>query len=96
MTATWAYKRDGSYQIAYAGVTGEPYTSYTMVYGANGRPMSASYGNGMTAAWTYNADGSHEIAYTGVTGAAYTSFTMVTRRTASRRARLTATGWMRS
>ena len=29
MMAAWTYEADSSYEIAYVGVTGEPYTSYT-------------------------------------------------------------------
>ena len=48
------------------------------MYGANSRPASATYSNGMTATWTYNGDGSlHDIAYSGVTGASYKSYDIV-------------------
>ena len=67
---------DGSFQIAYTGVTGAAFTSYTVQYGTNGKPVSASYSNGMSASWTFNADGSYQIAYTGVTGGAFTSYTV--------------------
>ena len=55
MTAAWAYNPGGSYDIAYSGVTGAPYASYTIEYGADGNPESATYSNGMSAAWTYNS-----------------------------------------
>jgi hypothetical protein len=58
----------------YLGIVGRPYTSYTETYGANGKPTSASYSNGMTATWTYNADKSYDIAYAGVTGQPYSSY----------------------
>ncbi len=54
-------------------MTGRAYSSYEVVYGANGKPASASYGDGMTAIWTYNTDGSFRIAYTGGAGASYTT-----------------------
>jgi hypothetical protein len=76
MTANWTYNSDGSYQLAYAGVTGQAYTSETIQYGVDGRPESASFSNGMTANWTYNSDGSYQLAYAGVTGQAYTSETI--------------------
>ena len=53
-----------------------PDTSYTVTYGPNGKPASASYSNGMTAAWTYNANGSYDVAYAGVIGTNYTSYTV--------------------
>ena len=68
--------QDGSYQIAFTNVTGAPYTSYTVQYGANGKAESATYSNGISALWTYNPDGTYQIAYSGVTGAAYTSYTV--------------------
>jgi len=67
---------DGSYQIAYTGVTGAAFTAYTVQYGSNGKPVSASYSNGMSASWTFNADGSYQIAYTAATGGAFTSYTV--------------------
>ena len=62
--------------VDYLGMVGAAYTSYTVTYGTNGEPASASYSNGMTAAWTYNANGSYQVAFAGVTGAAYTSYTV--------------------
>ncbi len=58
--------------VLYQGVTGQPYTSYTVVYGSNNKPASAKYSNGMTETWTYNTDGSSSIVFSGVTGASYT------------------------
>jgi hypothetical protein len=54
-------------------MTGAPYTSETEQYGANGRPESALFSNGMTEIWTFESDGSYEAAYAGVTGASYTA-----------------------
>ncbi len=54
-------------------MTGKPYTSETVQYGANGRPESALFGNGMTEIWTYELDGSYEAAFADVTGASYTA-----------------------
>ncbi len=51
MTETWAYNADGSYQTAFVGVTGAPYTSETVQHAANGRAESATFSNGMTEAW---------------------------------------------
>jgi len=76
MTAVWTYNSDGSYTIAYAGVTGEAYTSNTINYGSDGKATSAAYGNGMMATWSYNADGSRTITYAGVTGQDYSFYTM--------------------
>ena len=75
MTAAWTYNSDGSYDVAYSGVAGQPYTAYTIDYAANGRQESAFYDTGMTATWTYNPDGSYDVAYSGVTGGSYTSYT---------------------
>ena len=51
---TW--NPDGTiHDIHYYGITGQAYTDYDVVYGANNKPVSASYSNGMTATWTYNA-----------------------------------------
>ena len=67
---------DGSYQIAYTGVSGAAYTGYTVQYGANGKRTSETFSNGLVETWTYNPDGSYQIAYTGVSGAAYTGYTV--------------------
>ena len=74
MTRTWTYNADGSYQVAWAGVTGEPYTAFTVQHAANGQLTTASYNNGMTATWTYNPDGSYDGAYQNATGFGYSSF----------------------
>ena len=51
---TW--NADGTiHDIHYYGITGQAYTDYGVVYGANNKPVSASYSNGMTATWSYNA-----------------------------------------
>jgi hypothetical protein len=60
----------------YLGIVGQPYTSYTVDYGANGKPTTSSYSNGMTVTWTYNADKSYDVAYAGVTGEPFTSYTV--------------------
>ena len=74
-----AYRASGAVKsVEHLGIVGAAYRSYTVGYGANGKPLSASYSNGMRAAWTYNADGSYEIAYVGVTGQNYTSYTVIT------------------
>ena len=73
---TWTYNPDGSYQIAYTGVSGAAYTGYTVQYGVNGKPTSETFSNGLVETWTYNPDGSYQIAYTGVSGAAYTGYTV--------------------
>jgi hypothetical protein len=73
----FTYSSSGVLETAqYPGIVGRPYTSYIVDYGANGKPTSASYSNGMTATWTYNTDGSYDTAYAGVTGAPYTSYTV--------------------
>ena len=51
-------------------MSGAAYTGYTVQYGANGKPTSATFSNGLVETWTYNPDGSYQIAYTGVSGAA--------------------------
>ena len=76
MTRTWTYDADGSYQVAWAGVTGEPYTAYTVQHAANGQLTTAVYNNGMTATWTHNADGSYQGDWAGVTGEPYTAYTV--------------------
>ena len=65
LVETWTYNPDGSYQIAYTGVSGAAYTGYTVQYGANGKPTSETFSNGLVETWTYNPDGSYQIAYTG-------------------------------
>ncbi len=76
MTETWTNNPDGSYQTAFAGVTGAHYTSETVQYGTDGKAESASFSNGMTETWTYNPDGSYQAAFAGMTGAHYTSETV--------------------
>ena len=67
------YDAAGSIQeIDYISASGQAYSSYDVVYGADGKPASASYSNNMTATWTYNANGSYQIAYADVTGQNYT------------------------
>ena len=76
-TETVTYNANGSLlTMFYTGLTGLPYTSYTVTYGANGSPTSASYSNGMTKTWTYNANGTYSTTNTGVTGQAYTAYTI--------------------
>ncbi|HXZ16725.1 MAG TPA: hypothetical protein VEH77_12270 [Roseiarcus sp.] len=75
-TATWSYNSNGGYQIAYTGIVGSAFTGYTLTYGANGRPTTATYNNGMLANWTFNPDGGYAVFYTDVTGQAYVSYTM--------------------
>ena len=58
------------------GIASPPYTSKAVMYGTNGKPESASFGNGMTETWTYNPDGSYQTAYSDMTGAQYTSETV--------------------
>jgi RNA polymerase sigma-70 factor (ECF subfamily) len=76
MNAAWSYNADGSlHDLAHFGVTGQAYTQFDVVYGANGKPTNATYSNGMSKTWTYNADGSlHDVSFTGVTGQPYTSY----------------------
>jgi hypothetical protein len=65
------YDVDGSYQVDWVGMTGEPYTSsYTVDHETNGYATSASFSNWLTATWTYNAGGFYDVAYAGVTEAA--------------------------
>ncbi len=61
---------------SYRGIVGQPYTDYTISYGSDGKPVTATFSNGLTKTWTYNADGSYDLAYTGVTGETYTSYTV--------------------
>jgi hypothetical protein len=66
------------HDVAHSGITGQPYTSFDVLYGANGKPASATYSNGMTATWTYGDNGSLlDIAYAGVTGAHYSSYDII-------------------
>ena len=58
------------------GITGQLYTSDEIFYGANGKPTSETFSNGMSETWTYNSDGAYQIAYAGVMGQAYTSYTI--------------------
>jgi hypothetical protein len=45
-----------------------------VLYGANNKPASATYSNGMTQTWTYNPDNSlHDVTFAGMTGRSYTS-----------------------
>ena len=48
---TWTYNPDGSYQIAYTGVSGAAYTGYTVQYGANGKRTSETFSNGLVETW---------------------------------------------
>ncbi len=66
---------DGSvHDVHTYGVTGQAYTDFDVVYGANGKPASATYSNGMTEAWTYRQDGTLEaVKYENVTGKSYTA-----------------------
>ena len=60
--------------IHYYGITGQAYTDYDVVYGANNEPASATYSNGMTETWSYNSDNTlHEVVEQGITGQNYTS-----------------------
>jgi hypothetical protein len=69
------YAADGTLANAvFQGVSGGAYTSYTVVYGTNGKPVSATYSNGMSATWTYNANGTYVVAFSGVTGQAFTTY----------------------
>ncbi|HXZ14716.1 MAG TPA: hypothetical protein VEH77_01855, partial [Roseiarcus sp.] len=60
--------------VSYRGIVGQPYTQYTVSYGANGQPASASYSNGMTASYTYLPNGGYDVLFAGVTGEPYTSY----------------------
>ena len=72
-TRTW--NSDGVLaDIHHYGVTGQSYTDYDVVYGANGKPASATYSDGMTATWSYYPGGGlQEIRYQGVTGKPFTA-----------------------
>ena len=91
MTASYTYLSNGSYDVLYAGVTGESYSAYEMHYGSNGKPVTAFYDNGMMATWTYNPNGTHSIEYDGVTGQPTRPTPSPMERTASRRAPSTTT-----
>jgi hypothetical protein len=68
------YAGGSVHDVHYSGITGQPYTDFDVVYGANGKPATASYSNGMTETWSYNPDGSlHEVVYAGITGQRWTS-----------------------
>ena len=65
---------DGSYDIAYYGIIGQSYTSYDVVYAANGERTSETWSNGMAETWSYSSAGSlTEVAVTGISGQKYTS-----------------------
>ena len=60
---------DGTiHDIHYYGITGQAYTDYDVVYGANNQPASASYSNGMTETWTYNLDNTVDAIVYNATG----------------------------
>ena len=44
--------------ISYRGIVGQSYTDYTISYGPDGKPTTASYSDGTKEIWTYNSDGS--------------------------------------
>ena len=48
--------------VSYRGIVGQPYTDYTVSYGSDGKPTSATYSNGMTASYTYLSNGSYDVA----------------------------------
>ena len=62
--------------VSYSGIAGQSYTSYTVSYGADGKPASATYSNGMTSSYTYLPGGSYDVLYAGVTGEPYTAYEM--------------------
>ncbi len=62
--------------VSYRGIVGLPYTDYTVSYGSDGKPASATYSNGMTASYTYLSNGSYDVLYAGVTGESYSAYVM--------------------
>ena len=69
-------------------VTGQAYTDYDVVYGANNKAAEATYSNGMTETLTYNsANTLQEVIYQGVTGQKYTSIDTVYGANTRRRAK---------
>ncbi len=59
--------------IVYQGVTGQPYTSFTVSYGSGGKPASATYNDGMTKTWNYKADGFYDVVLNDIADSACTS-----------------------
>jgi hypothetical protein len=76
LSETWQYNTDGSYQIVFSDVTGEPYNSYTESFGPNGKPISETFSNGNSETWSPpEADGSYDIVFAGPAGADVPSYT---------------------
>ena len=74
-TKVFTYATDGTLaRVLYQGVTGQPYTSYTINFASSGAPTSATYSNGLTKTWTFGANGSYTIDVSGIAGQAYTSY----------------------
>ena len=77
--ATWAYNVNGTINnVDYYDVTGQAYTSYDVVYGANNKPATETFSNGVTETLTYNSSGTlQEVVTEGITGQKYTSTDIV-------------------
>ena len=53
VTTTTTWNSYGAIQsVTFSGITGEAYTGYTVVYGANAKPVSWTYTNGTTVVET--------------------------------------------
>jgi hypothetical protein len=68
------------HEVTVTGITGQKWTASDTLYGANGKPLDATWRNGsavvQTEAW--NPDGSiHDIHYYAITGQAYTDYDLV-------------------
>ena len=60
--------------VHYYGITGQAYADYDVFYGANNKPASEIYSNGMTETWTYDsANTLQRSRLQGITGQKYTS-----------------------
>jgi glycosyl hydrolase family 113 len=72
-TLTW--NADGSLHDVHYFIPGTTSISdYDVAYDAQGKPVSALYGNGATTAWDYAGDGSlHEVIQNNITGKSFTT-----------------------
>jgi hypothetical protein len=56
------------HDVHYYGITGQAYTDYDVLYGANNKAAEAIFSDGMTETWTYNQNGT--LASTELNGSA--------------------------
>jgi endoglucanase len=80
ITTTRTWNPNGTIQsIHYAGITGQAYTDYTVVYGANNKPTSTTWMNGTTVVETagWNASNQYVVHFYGITNQPYTDYSIV-------------------